>query len=1067
MATIKSVVSIEAKSKGFKSAVTDVDSLTRGTTRLGNASSAAGRAFAAQSKGLGGLVAAYAGAAATIFALQQAFSALNQAAKNEQLIQGTKTLASAVGQSGDKILNTLQKITKAQISVAASAEQANAALAAGFSGEQIEQLASIASKASKALGRDLTDAFSRLIRGAGKLEPELLDELGIFTRLEHSVGLYANQLGKAATTLTQFERRQAFVNSVIEEGNRKFTSISISEATAAQNLSKLVATLANLGQAVGGFIANALNPLVEFFNNNLFNSIALFGVLAATVFGKAVSLMKEGAISLSKSLEETNIKVANFFTSTKQQNALLEVQNAAAKINSNQVRGASNAGLRNAINATKDEVTFAEALIAKQEAQLKIKRNDAEILRAENTIAGSRASEAGKQKARETVTRLSNMNLVLTDIVSATDKAVESQNRLAKSIQGTISRISAVFSAVLFYGSKLLGWIGFAITAFSVLQLVLDKFGVSDTFDGILTSISRGVASMLGFTESVKKANESVNSLGQSLFNALASDGKLDINKATAVKGQSWLAKRLGIDPESVKFTEELISKEIQTLTKKFKDITTERSKEIANQENIFNQTMRSATGRTGVAPTAEYQQPFLEQKDKNIMEIDLNSIKATAAAIGELTKTYQELNGEGAKTVHFIIKAAEESHRLSQEGPDALADLKTAADETGISFEKLFKFFSIGDNKLSSTSQFLPNFEPSITSYAEFNELRKLGARNEIAARQEINERELAFVRLLNVAVDLQADVVTGLASEEALSAKLGALRNVELEITKQIANIKLQPTTDEELIKLYSDQVELLQKRLDIIANTTKQIRVQAEYQIAISQQTEKLKKSFSEEFNAASQITGVLSKQAMFAQSALEIRANELEQLSVVLDNTAEVRKLESEGVKLKNSQIALSREGIVAEQILFGLAVKVSQEQKKIIDDLKKQNTDASNKLRAAQLQQELVVIQNKQKYSELAFDVVEKELGLKQEQLNVSQKIEEITIRTSNLLRKTTLALLGELASGPLSNLFSSENNRNIEISIAENDLEEFRRINESQIKLAQYKAANDKALLLN
>ena len=55
------------------------DRLNRNTTRLGQSSASAGRQFSAQAAGLGGLVGAYAGAAATVFALQQAFSALNRA----------------------------------------------------------------------------------------------------------------------------------------------------------------------------------------------------------------------------------------------------------------------------------------------------------------------------------------------------------------------------------------------------------------------------------------------------------------------------------------------------------------------------------------------------------------------------------------------------------------------------------------------------------------------------------------------------------------------------------------------------------------------------------------------------------------------------------------------------------------------------------------------------------------------------------------------------------------------------------------------------------------------------
>ena len=52
-------------------------------------------------------------------------------------------------------------------------------VSAGFSTEQMEGLTKVARGASIALGRDMADAIDRLTRGAAKLEPEILDELGI------------------------------------------------------------------------------------------------------------------------------------------------------------------------------------------------------------------------------------------------------------------------------------------------------------------------------------------------------------------------------------------------------------------------------------------------------------------------------------------------------------------------------------------------------------------------------------------------------------------------------------------------------------------------------------------------------------------------------------------------------------------------------------------------------------------------------------------------------------------------------------------------------------------------
>ena len=89
---VKNTVETTYTSKGAKKTAQESESIGRAQTRMGQASASTGRQFSAQASGLGGLVAAYAGAAANVFALQQAFSALQRAAQAETIVRGTKLL---------------------------------------------------------------------------------------------------------------------------------------------------------------------------------------------------------------------------------------------------------------------------------------------------------------------------------------------------------------------------------------------------------------------------------------------------------------------------------------------------------------------------------------------------------------------------------------------------------------------------------------------------------------------------------------------------------------------------------------------------------------------------------------------------------------------------------------------------------------------------------------------------------------------------------------------------------------------------------------------------------------
>lgn len=278
------------------------DRVGRSQTRLGQASASAGRQFAAQASGLGGLVAAYAGAAATIFAVSAAFDALSRAAQSTQTLAGLQNLATASGESADALLASVRDITKGQLTIAEAAQQINLSLSAGFDSSQIEGLANVALKASRALGRDLTDAYTRVIRGSAKLETELLDELGIYTKIDPATRAYAAAIGKNVTELTEFERRQAFVNSVIAEGERKFSSINTTIPTAAEKIAAFGTKIQDLTTIMGQLLANTLAPVADFLTNNFAGSLAAVSALLILISKTAVAQLSASLVALEASI---------------------------------------------------------------------------------------------------------------------------------------------------------------------------------------------------------------------------------------------------------------------------------------------------------------------------------------------------------------------------------------------------------------------------------------------------------------------------------------------------------------------------------------------------------------------------------------------------------------------------------------------------------------------------------------------------------------------------------------------------------------------------------------------
>ncbi len=253
--------------------------LSRGVAGV---SGAAGRDFAKQAQGLGGLVHVYATFAANLFAVSAAFGALSRAADTTNLIKGLDQLGASSGRSLGTLAKQMVTVTDGALSLRDAMTSTALATAGGMSSTAILRMTEVAKKASQALGRDMTDSMDRLTKGIVKIQPELLDELGIMARVIPSQEAYARQLGKSVSALTDFEKKQAFANAVLEEGERKFNSIKLD----VNPYSKIAASMTNIAQIALELVNKGLTPILNILS-------ASPTALAIAMAGLATILLKQ------------------------------------------------------------------------------------------------------------------------------------------------------------------------------------------------------------------------------------------------------------------------------------------------------------------------------------------------------------------------------------------------------------------------------------------------------------------------------------------------------------------------------------------------------------------------------------------------------------------------------------------------------------------------------------------------------------------------------------------------------------------------------------------------------
>lgn len=276
----------------------------RGTAGVTGASA---RDFADQARGLGGLVRLYATYAANIFAVTAAFNALRDAMQTDMMIRSLDQLGAATGTAMGGIAKQFAAASDGAISLREAAEATAKAMSSGMTRDQFLQLGEVAKGAAQALGLNMSDAVSRLTRGITKLEPELLDELGLFTKVGKAAEDYARSVGKTEAQLTDFERRQAFANAVLKEGRDKFGEI----AQEGNPYDRLLAELKNVAQDILTVVNNLVAPIAKLLADNTGLIAGAIGLAALKITKTALPALGQWRAGLEVAAKDAAEKAAD------------------------------------------------------------------------------------------------------------------------------------------------------------------------------------------------------------------------------------------------------------------------------------------------------------------------------------------------------------------------------------------------------------------------------------------------------------------------------------------------------------------------------------------------------------------------------------------------------------------------------------------------------------------------------------------------------------------------------------------------------------------------------------
>lgn len=489
------------------------------------------------------IVSAYAEIASSVFALAAAFTMLNKAAQYGDMLKAQVKFAEATGTNMQSVAKSLQMTTKYAINFQEAAQFSSIGRLAGFTTKQVKELAQIGTSAATILGRDVPDALSRMFRGVAKGEPEILDELGIFIRLDNAYKEYVKTVakGQRVIDLTAAQRRQATFFATRAAGK------AMAEGNPEAQINDFTKAGANLDNALKNTllkITDALGPIVLWFSNNLAAMAGLALLLGGSILSNLSNILlnqtrANAAVTAAKNnLESKRNARAEAYGSGKAQTAALTSLSNFNKLQEAQARTQAAADTKRAAFireigfAQKDQIreqlrsgaiTAAQAHTALAATEKRMDR-----LRANPELANRAASLAARSatlapSAGYAAASLTTANTAAANALAAANGRVAlsfaSAGAAAKAfgtaalltLQGVgayvsvlAARVSALFTLLMRGATAILGPIGIALALASVWKMGTNAIGatsksMSDFEDSLETVNSRLATTFANF----------------------------------------------------------------------------------------------------------------------------------------------------------------------------------------------------------------------------------------------------------------------------------------------------------------------------------------------------------------------------------------------------------------------------------------------------------------------------------------------------------------------------------------------------------------------------------------
>jgi len=206
-----------------------------------------------------------------------------------------RNMATSMGHDADKILADLKRLSGGTVSEMVLIQKAGTAMMLGIDPSRLAELMGIARATARLTGQEVSEAFGDIAMAVGRQSRMILDNLGIIVNVGEANKRYAKQLKKTVKQLSDYDRKQAFLNETIRKGAVLVKQLDVNAKSTSETFQTWGATFENLKVTIG-------KGLVK-----VFQFIEKMSVVWITVLDQGFMALKFTFAGFGKSLKLTFI----------------------------------------------------------------------------------------------------------------------------------------------------------------------------------------------------------------------------------------------------------------------------------------------------------------------------------------------------------------------------------------------------------------------------------------------------------------------------------------------------------------------------------------------------------------------------------------------------------------------------------------------------------------------------------------------------------------------------------------------------------------------------------------